>query len=78
MKQRGIDDSYCQKMIIDYLKKFRKASREDFDKLLTDKLGDILTAEQKRNKITNNLQFLRRQEIIKVSDKRSWILYENS
>ena len=76
MKQRGIDDIYCQKMITDYLKKFNKASREDFDNLLIDKLWSLLTVEQKTNKITNNLQFLRRQWVIKVNKGRIRTLYE--
>lgn len=69
MKQRGIDDSYCQKMIIDYLKKFPNRIRKDFETLLIDKLPDVLSAGQKKNKIKNNLQALRKQGLINVSNK---------
>lgn len=69
MKQRGIDDGYCQKMIIDYLQKFGEGTRKDFETLLLDKLPDVLDAEQKKNKIKNNLQLLRKNGEIEVNDK---------
>ena len=61
MKQRGIDDKYCQKMILEYLQKFEKAQRKDFEDILLDKLPDVLDEKQKKDKIKNNLQTLRRQ-----------------
>lgn len=69
MKQRGIDDAYCQKMILDYLGKFEKAQRKDFEKLLLKKLPDRLSTEAKKNKIKNNLQSLRRNGAIEISNK---------
>lgn len=60
MKQRGIDDKYCQKMILDYLNKFKQGTKKDFDELLLDKLPDVLDEKQKRNKVKNNLQALRK------------------
>jgi ATP-dependent DNA helicase RecG len=60
MKQRGINDDYCQKMILDYLKKFKEGTKKDFNKLLLDKLPDVLDEKQKKNKVKNNLQALRR------------------
>lgn len=73
MKQRGIDDDYCQKMILDYLKKFKKGNRKDFEKLLMEKLPDVLDENQKKNKIKNNLQTLRRNDKINVKNKE-WVL----
>ena len=64
IKQRGIDDEYCQKIILDYLKKFGEGRRTDFEKILLDKLPDVLDQNQKSNKIKNNLQRLRMQGII--------------
>lgn len=64
IKQRGIDDEYCQKIILDYLKKFKEGKRTDFEEILLDKLPDVLDDKQKRNKIKNNLQRLRVQGII--------------
>lgn len=73
MKIRGIDDKYCQTVILDYLKKFKSAKRIDFEKVLLDKLPDILDDEQKKNKVKNNLQSLRKDGSI-VNNKGIWLL----
>ncbi|MCK9314743.1 MAG: putative DNA binding domain-containing protein [Verrucomicrobia bacterium] len=70
------DDFYC-KLITDYLEKFKKASREEIDQLLKDKLSDALDESQKFSKIANLLTKLRRRGIIvnKESNKKpSWEL----
>jgi len=74
IKQRGIDDEYCQKIIIDYLKKFGEGSRSDFDGILLDKLPDVLDESQKQNKVKNNLQKLRKQGKLKLNENRLWFL----
>lgn len=77
IKQRGIDDDYCQKMIFDYLKKFKKGKRADFEKVLLDKLPDVLSHNQKKDKIKNILQKMKRENKIKLSENRQWSLDEN-
>lgn len=69
LKQRGIDDNYCQMMIVEYLARFGQGKREDFELLLLDKLPDVLDITQKKNKIKNNLQRLRKQGDIDVKGK---------
>ena len=69
IKQRGIDDDYCQKIITDYLKKFGEGKKMDFEKVLLDKLPDVLDTLQKQNKIKNNLQSLRKQGVIEIQGK---------
>ncbi len=69
IKQRGIDDSYCQKIILDYLDKFGEGKKSDFENILLDKLPDVLDIEQKKNKIKNNLQYLRKQGILEPFGK---------
>jgi ATP-dependent DNA helicase RecG len=69
IKQRGIDDGYCQKIIVDYLERFGAAKKEDFQKILLEKLPDVLDIQQKKNKIKNNLQNLKKQGIIVVNGK---------
>lgn len=64
MKLRGIDDDYCKKIIVDYLKRFGTGKRADFEAVILDKLSDTLDINQKKNKVRNNLQTLRKDGII--------------
>ena len=73
IRQRGIDDSYCQKIITDYLQKFKVGKREDFEEILLDKLPDVLDITQKKNKIKNNLQSLKKQGVIEPLGK-AWTM----
>ncbi len=64
IKMRGIDNGYCKKIIIDYLQTFSEGKRVDFEKILLDKLPDVLDKQQKKNKVKNSLQLLRKDEVI--------------
>ena len=64
IKMRGIDDEYCKKIIIDYMREFSEGKRADFEKILLDKLPDVLDEQQKKDKIKNALQSLRKSSII--------------
>jgi ATP-dependent DNA helicase RecG len=77
IKQRGIDDEYCQKIILDYLKNFGEGRKDDFEKVLLDKLPDVLSTEQKKHKIKNILQKMKREHKVKLGNNRQWILDEN-
>lgn len=77
IKQRGIDDNYCQRIIIDYLKKFDEGKKSDFEEILLSKLPDVLDESQKKNKIKNNLQKLRLSGII-TSDGKTWKMSKKS
>ncbi|MDY0278190.1 MAG: putative DNA binding domain-containing protein [Acholeplasma sp.] len=76
IKMRGIDDDYIQKVIIDYLKKFKEGKRQNFESVLLKKLPDILSIEQKRTKIKNNLQSLRKKGAIVINGK-TWRMSKN-
>lgn len=71
MRQRGIDDEYCKKIILDYLIEFKDGKKEDFEKILLDKLSDVLDIEQKKNKIKNLLQALKNKGEI-VPEGKKW------
>jgi ATP-dependent DNA helicase RecG len=71
IKQRGIDDGYCQKIILDYIRKFGEGKKSDFEDILLAKLPDVLDEQQKYNKIKNNLQSLRKQGLI-YPEGKSW------
>jgi len=64
IKNRAFDDEHYKQMILNFLEKFGSASRDDFEKLILDKLSDILTVQQKKDKVKNLLQDLRRSNNI--------------
>ena len=78
IRNRAFDDKYYQDMIVDYLKKFGKAQRKDFRKLLMDKFPDVLTEAQKERKILTLLSALKRQGKIETDSSNQqrchWVL----
>lgn len=68
---RGLDDNYYQKLVVEYLQKYGKASRQDIDDLILPKLPEVLDAPQKAHKIKNLLQSMRRAGLIYPSGSRS-------
>jgi len=73
IKLRGIDDEYAKKIMLDYLKEFKRAKKSDFVKVLLPKLPDVLDDEKKKNKIKNYLQDLRTELKIK-NEGKYWVL----
>lgn len=78
IKNKGLDDAYYKQLIIDYLKKWEKGKKSDFDKLLLDKLPDSMTEKQKKDKVRNLLAALRTAGEIKTDSPNhqisNWIL----
>ena len=64
IKHKAFNDDHYRKMIIAYLEKFKKANRKDFEILLIDKLSDVLTHKQKKDKVKNLVQSLRLSGVI--------------
>ncbi len=60
IRTRTMDEDHYAKLIMDYLKKFGKASRKEIDNLLFNKLSDALDDSQKYRKISNLLTNMRR------------------
>jgi ATP-dependent DNA helicase RecG len=69
LKRRGIDKAYCEKMVVDFLKVKGEAKRAGIIRLLSEKLSDALTEEQKRNFIRNLLQDMRRRKELLVEGR---------
>jgi ATP-dependent DNA helicase RecG len=77
IKHRGFDDEHYKKLILEYLNTYHSATREDLDRLLLDKLPEILTDTQKQNKIHNLITALKAKSLIrnKGSYRNScWVL----
>lgn len=78
IKKRGIEKKYCKRLVMDYLEKFREASRHDLDLLLMDKISDALNADQKKQFVTNLLQEMRREGLIETSGTTRWAKWVKS
>ena len=72
---RGLDDGYYQQLVLDYLKKYGKATRADLDALLLAKLPDVLQDQQRANKVKNLLQGMRRAKLIELRGTRPNLLW---
>ncbi len=80
IRHRAFDDAHYKQLVLEYLHQFGSASRQDLERLLTDKLSDALSAAQKRNKIQNLLARMSRHDgsIIRTGPKQQavWRLVE--
>lgn len=64
IKNRKQDDDFYIKLVLDYIDTYDSASRSDIDKLLLDKISDILNHGQKITKIGHLLTKMRKQLLI--------------
>lgn len=71
LKTRPLDDKYYKSLIIDYLKEFKQASRQEIVDFLIPKLSELLTERQKQAKLSNLLSNLRRSGDILNTGSRS-------
>lgn len=74
IKNRGFDDEYYKRIILEYLKVFGESSRGHIEVLIWDKLPDILSDKQKKNKVTNLLTALRISGLIQNKGYSKWEL----
>jgi len=81
IKYRGLDDTHYQELIVSFIKQYGRASREDIDNLLMNKLPDVLSKQQKFNKISrllSNIMAKKLNLIKNIGSRRSsvWVLTE--
>jgi len=72
IKNKGFDEEAYRQWIINYLKTYKEATKQDFVNLLSDKLPDSLDDIKKRAKVKNLLQKMKKEGAITVdsSNKR--------
>lgn len=82
IRNKGFNDQYYRDLIVQYLKQYGKAKKQDIRDLLWDKLPDVLDDKKKNSKITTLLTSLRVKGIITTDSpnqqKSYWILVESS
>jgi ATP-dependent DNA helicase RecG len=73
IRNKAFDDEHYKNMIEAFLQKFKTGTRQDFETLITEKLSDVLTERQKKDKVKNILQAMKRQGRIRLIG-RNWEL----
>lgn len=78
IRNRGFDNRYYRDLIVDLVREHQPVSREDIDKLLLDKLPEVLTQEQRLSKIHNLLSSLSGKHIRNAGSRTAsqWVLIE--
>lgn len=76
MQMRGLNDMHYQSLIIEYLKTFERGRLADFDKMLATKLPQVLDDKQRKNKVRNLLQKMRRDGLV-TSKNQTWYLADS-
>jgi ATP-dependent DNA helicase RecG len=80
IKHRGFDDNHYKKLIMEYLQTYQSASRKDLDRLLVEKLPEVLSEAQKKNKIHNLITLLKNEGQIRNSGSfrnSCWVLSDS-
>lgn len=62
IKNRGFKDAHYKQTVIDYLKKYKSASRSEINDLLLDILPKVLSDSQKINKVSNILYSMSKKD----------------
>ncbi len=74
---RGLDDEYYRRLVIEYLQRYGEATRQEIGELVLPKLSEVLDPGQKSTKVRNMLQSLRRTGKIRNKGSRAspvWVL----
>jgi hypothetical protein len=77
IRDKGLDGQYYRDMILELVRKHQPVAREDIDRLLMDKLPEILSQEQKLNRIKNLMSQLVYEGLIRNDGSRRysrWVL----
>ncbi|MDP3922876.1 MAG: putative DNA binding domain-containing protein [Hydrogenophaga sp.] len=76
IRNRGFDNRYYRDLIVDLVREHQPVSREDIDKLLLDKLPEVLSTQQKASKVHNLLTSLSGKRIQNVGTRQvsKWVL----
>jgi ATP-dependent DNA helicase RecG len=64
IRNKAFDADHYQQMILKYLDQYKSATRQDIDKLIMNKLSELLTEQQKQNRIGNLLGSMKREGLI--------------
>lgn len=64
---KGFNDKYFKDLIIEYIRKYGQATKEEIDTLILDKLPAVLDKDQKKNKVRNLVYSLSKKDQLIVN-----------
>lgn len=64
-KHKAFDKQYYKDLILRFLEQHGEAKPEDFQRLLADKLSDLLTEKQKKAKVRNLIQEMAKEGVLR-------------
>ena len=70
---KAFEDDHYRNLILSYLTKFKQGERSEFEKLIFPKLSDALNEKQKKDKVKNLLQAMKRDRLIRLNGHK-WLL----
>jgi ATP-dependent DNA helicase RecG len=77
IKNKAFDKGYYKSLVIKFIDEYGTASRKEIDNLLLDKVSDVLSEDQKLNKIRNLLSEMSKEGMIKNTGSNrypKWVL----
>ena len=76
IRNRGFDSQYYRDLIVALVREHQPVSREDIDKLLLDKLPEVLTQQQKLSRVHNLISSLSGKVIRNVGSRQAsqWVI----
>ena len=69
VRNKGLDDDICKQLIKKALEKMGQASKQELMDILDRALPNVLTDKQKSRKVSNLLQSMKNENIVKVEGK---------
>jgi ATP-dependent DNA helicase RecG len=69
IQNRGVDQEHYRGIVEVFLTKFPGSTRADLEKALVDKMPAVLNEQQKRNRVRNLLQEMRRDGLIRSTGR---------
>lgn len=78
IRNRGLDKTHYKGLVLAYLKEYQEATPAQLDDLLLSKLPDVLDVIQKKHRIRNLLQEMRKDGMVRNAGGRGeharWVL----
>lgn len=78
IRNRAFDKEYYKDLVLAYVREFGEATRSQIDRLLKDKLSDVLDEKQKKKSVTNLLQEMKGEGTIVPDGTTRWAKWRMS